>query len=118
MRSYDEPIEVRRGLVAGHEVPAQFVWRHRLWVVCEVVSHWVETGAWWEHPDVTALVGFTAGGTGTDGGTAGAAGPGDLLGERENWRVEARGGRSVGSGVFDLSYDTTDGRWRLVCAFD
>ena len=42
---------------------------------------------------------------------------GDLLVERELWRVEAgRGGPDVG-GVFDLSFDWTDGRWQLVgCA--
>jgi hypothetical protein len=118
VRSYDEPIEVRRGLVAGQEAPAQFVWRERFWVVREVVSHWVETGAWWEHPDVTALVGSAAGGTGRHGGAAGATGASDLLGERENWRVEARCGRATSAGVFDLSYDTAEGQWRLVCVFD
>ena len=121
MRSYHDPIEVRRGLIAGQEVPAQFLWRDRLWVVREILSHWVETGAWWEHPGVAALLEV---GTGRRGGSAGAdgfvsGGGVDLLGERHYWRVEARWGRAIhGSGVFDLSYDASDGQWRLVCAFD
>ena len=60
------------------------------------------------------------------GPTAGPAGVrrGDLLVERELWRVEA--GRGAGppagsddgrDGVFDLSFDWSDGRWQLVgCA--
>ena len=61
MRSYDEPIEVRRGLVAGQEAPEQFLWRGRLWVVRDVVSHWVETGAWWDQEGIAALLGVGAG---------------------------------------------------------
>ena len=47
---------------------------------------------------------------------------GDLLAEREVWRVEASRGRAVatepdGGGVFDLSFDWNDGTWLLVgCA--
>ena len=40
----------------------------------------------------------------------------DLLVERELWRVEAGRGIST-SGVFDLSFNWSDGRWQLVgCA--
>ena len=60
MRRYDEPIEVRRGLVAGQEAPEQFIWRDRLWVVRDIVSHWVETGAWWEQAGIAALLGVGA----------------------------------------------------------
>lgn len=35
MHGYDEPVEVRRGWVAGMEAPAQFLWRNRLWLVRE-----------------------------------------------------------------------------------
>jgi hypothetical protein len=68
-----------------------------------VLAHWVETAPWWQA-------------TGTD--TAAAADPlADLLTERELWRVEAGRGRDLGAGVFDLSFDWTDGRWLLVgCA--
>lgn len=107
MRRYDDAVEVRRGWVpdAGMEGPEQFLWRGRLWKVRAVLAHWVETGPWWTRTD-------------DDGGTA----IGDLLTERELWRVEAGRGRPAGadaevSGVFDLSFDWADGCWQLVgCA--
>ena len=110
MRQYDDPVEVRRGESEG---PEQFLWRGRLWKVRAVVSHWVETGPWWQASTsstdsvidpVTDLV------TG-------------MVAERELWRVEAgRGAQSLGTqvvgeenvGIFDLSFDWTDGRWQLV----
>ena len=49
-------------------------------------------------------------------GRPGAAAP-DLLAERELWRVEAGRGQQ-GYGVFDLSFDWTDGRWQLVGCLD
>ena len=100
MRQYDDPVEVRRG---DAEDPDQFLWRGRLWKVRAVVAHWVETGPWWQ-------------GSGTTSGAGGAAG--DLVAERELWRVEAGRGLqpadAEGYGVFDLSFDWTDGRWQLV----
>ena len=57
MRRYDEVIDVRRGLVSGEEAPTQFLWRDRLWVVRDIIAHWVETGAWWEQPGVGVLFG-------------------------------------------------------------
>ena len=95
MRQYDDPIDVRRGLVAGDDAPEQFVWRGRLWVVRQIIAHWVRTGAWWEQGETT-----------------------DLLAEREIWRVEAGRGTTTSPGVFDLAFDWGDGRWRLVCSFD
>ena len=99
MRQYDDPVEVRRGEA---EDPDQFLWRGRLWKVRAVVAHWVETGPWWQA-------------TGQTADRAGAVG--DLVAERELWRVEA--GRGIQAepetyGVFDLSFDWTDGRWQLV----
>src|SRR3546814_9682200 len=50
MRRYDDPVEVRRGMVGQGdrqvEAPEQFLWRGTLWKVREVVAHWVETGPW------------------------------------------------------------------------
>ena len=49
---------------------------------------------------------------------------GDLLTERELWRVEAGRGRPTtdgepdGGGVFDLAFDWADGRWTLVGCTD
>ncbi|MCD6640946.1 MAG: DUF6504 family protein [Nocardioides sp.] len=95
MRQYDDPVEVRRGESEG---PEQFLWRGRLWKVRAVLAHWVETRPWWQE-----------------------AGSGDPVAERELWRVEAARGRDLlgldVAGVFDLSFDWTDGCWQLVgCA--
>jgi Family of unknown function (DUF6504) len=113
MRRYDDPVEVRKGWVSGPahqgEGPEQFLWHGRLWKVRAVLAHWVETGPWWQ----------SEGPQYADEAEPGppARSVGDLLVERELWRVEAgRGGPDVG-GVFDLSFDWTDGRWQLVgCA--
>jgi len=106
MRQYDDAVEVRRGESEG---PEQFLWRGRLWKVRAVVSHWVETGPWWQaSTSPTHAV--------NDVVT-------DLVAERELWRVEAgRGAQALGTqvvgeenvGIFDLSFDWTDGRWQLV----
>jgi hypothetical protein len=129
MRRYDDPVEVRKGWVTGVEAPEQFLWRGRLWKVRAVLAHWVETGPWWQSAGVSAVLGSAE----PDGSGAGDPGPrplGDLLTERELWRVEAgRGAVPVaivgpdgpdgpdGGGVFDLAFDWADGRWQLVgCA--
>ena len=138
MRRYDDPVDVRRGQVAGAgagagggtsvlvEGPAQFLWRGRLWRVTAVVAHWVETGAWWQSSGVHAVLGADeqeAGGPGSPGSPVGA----DLAAEREVWRVEAdRGMASVrddgegrpGRGVFDLVFDWAEGAWRLSRCLD
>jgi hypothetical protein len=108
MRQYDDPVEVRRG---EEQDPDQFLWRGRLWKVRAVVAHWVEAGPWWQ------------------GAAVGDGAARDLLAERELWRVEAgRGAPPVRPvpdeespptyGVFDLSFDWTDGRWQLVGCLD
>lgn len=120
MRTYGDVVEVRRGLVAGQDVPAQFLWRGKLWQVREVIAYWVETGPWWEQPDVAAL--FGAEGTEAGSGDSAAAPRpvgSDLLAEREHWRVEASCGRLVDAGgVFDLAFDWSEGSWRLVGCHD
>ncbi len=107
MRRYDDPVDVRKGWVAGVEAPEQFLWHGRLWKVRAVLGHWVETAPWWQAPGER---------------------DGDLVAERELWRVEAgrgslgtagagSGGSSGGNGVFDLSFDWADGHWQLIgCA--
>ncbi|MCY4727499.1 DUF6504 family protein [Nocardioides sp. STR2] len=108
MRQYDDPVEVRRG---GAEDPDQFLWRGRLWKVRAVVAHWVETGPWWQGGSDKEARGTVA----------------DLVAERELWRVEAgrgmpgvrqQAGDQASYGVFDLSFDWTDGRWQLVGCLD
>ena len=76
-----------------------------------MLAHWVETTPWWQSSGVRAVIG-------SDEPTVrpGAGGT-DLLVERELWRVEAGRGASSdleGGGVFDLSFDWSDGCWQLV----
>ena len=126
MRRYDDPVEVRRGWVTGVEGPEQFLWRGRLWKVRAVVAHWVETVPWWQTAGARAVIGSEEqGGPVPGAGPRGSAVPAslDLLVEREHWRVEAgrgAGGPSGGDGggVFDLSFDWSDGRWQLVGCTD
>jgi hypothetical protein len=136
MRKYDDPVEVRKGLVSDPsgdlEGPEQFLWRGKLWKVRAVLAHWVETGSWWQSADARAVIGSDDTGDPGDPGDPGAAGDAgaavaggqDLLGERELWRVEAAAGMRVlddalpGGGVFDLSFDWADGTWQLVGCLD
>jgi len=135
MRRYDDPVDVRRGQVAGAgtvlvEGPEQFLWRGRLWRVTAVVAHWVETGAWWQSSGVHAVLGADErADERADEQGAGAVGGTDLAAEREVWRVEAdRGmasaradgesGARTGRGVFDLVFDWAEGGWRLTRCLD
>jgi hypothetical protein len=105
MRLYDDPVEVRRGETEG---PDQFLWRGRLWKVRAVLAHWVETAPWWQGTGEAINEDMDGDGEPTVNA--------DLLVERELWRVEAGRGIST-SGVFDLSFDWSDGHWQLVgCA--
>jgi hypothetical protein len=132
MRRYDDPVEVRKGMVGSLEAPEQFLWRGKLWKVRDVLAHWVETGPWWQSSGVRAVVGSDdvpadrtradhprADHTWTDDAFAVQGSPvvsHDLLAEREMWRVEAGTGMT-NAGVFDLSFSWTDGHWQLVgCA--
>ena len=135
MRRYDDPVEVRRGLVRGAqgpvEGPEQFLWRGRLWKVADVLGRWVETGPWWQSSEADATRGTDGAerpdsrAASTDGVTAtlvrAAPVATDLLAEREVWRVEAAAGRHAtreGRGIFDLVHDWADGTWRLARCVD
>src|SRR5690606_26884715 len=82
MRRYDDPVEVRRGVVPGSDVegPAQFLWRGRLWKVRAVVAHWMETAPWWQSAGARAVVGTD------DPVRSGGVATAELLVEREVWR--------------------------------
>ncbi len=133
MRRYDDPVEVRAGLVDGVEAPAQFLWRDRLWQVCGVVSHWVETDPWWQQPSVQGLLGVAERSESdqpTDtadapdaadergAGTAPVVSVASLVAEREVWQVDAGRGRLGVRGTFELAHDVETGRWRLVGCMD
>ncbi|RYP83355.1 hypothetical protein EKO23_19500 [Nocardioides guangzhouensis] len=115
MRRYDDPVEVRKGMVGSQEAPEQFLWRGRLWKVRDVLAHWVETGPWWQSSGVRAVVG-TDDAFAEEPSVAPSPVGHDLLAEREMWRVEAGAGMTS-AGVFDLSFSWSDGHWQLVgCA--
>ena len=122
MRRYDDPVEVRKGLVPGSqgpvEGPEQFLWRGRLWKVSDVVAHWVETGPWWQSREVAAVLGDVSG---AEDAAERSASVHDLLAEREVWRVEAARGLAAtgaGRGVFDLAFDWDRGSWQLSRCLD
>ncbi len=105
--------EVRR----RDDQPEQFLWRDRLYLVRAVLDHWVEAGGWWRaarHP--------AASGAGAGAATAGPISPAGPIssvspvddGEREFWRVEAGFGRLGETGVYDLCFDWSPGRWTVV----
>ncbi len=131
MRRYEDPVEVRVGegsdthtdTLVDERAPSQFLWHGRLWKVRAVLAHWVETGPWWSSPGVRAVIGSE--GQVVDEDTPEPRPVGDLLTERELWRVEAGRGQAVGpdgepdgGGVFDLAFDWADGRWQLVGCVD
>ncbi|HEY3001278.1 MAG TPA: DUF6504 family protein [Kribbellaceae bacterium] len=104
MLQYDEAVQVRRGPATGGAAggsgaggsgdvlgaPEQFLWRGRLWRVCAVREHWVESADWWQAGD--------AAGWGPD---------------RAVYRVEAGAGRHGRRETFDLAFDAASGRWQL-----
>lgn len=121
-RTYADPIDVRRASrpsveqplgppsdpthPSGSSVdeppgarPEQFLWRGRLYVVREVIAHWIESSAWWG---------------GSKRALEGAIPPH----EHEVWRVEAQAGRCDSAGVYDLCRDISADRWVLARTFD
>ena len=115
MRSYGEVIDVRTVRPAPGDAgassagaPEQFLWRGRLYLVRDVLAHWVELGAWWGAPGRSRQADGTS--TGTSTGTGTGAAPRSVAAdvgavEREVWRVEAAPGRSATPGVYDLVRD-------------
>ena len=123
MRSYGEVIDVRttqttrtaarpgsRSSTPG--APEQFLWRGRIYLVRDVLAHWVELGAWWAAPgrptlsDVAAAAGADRSGDEPPVRSI-AADVGAV--EHEVWRVEAAPGRSANPGVYDLVRDVPAG---------
>ncbi|WP_205709792.1 DUF6504 family protein [Kineococcus siccus] len=116
VRRFSDTIHVRSGVLDGTEgAPVQFLWRGRLYVVRDVLSHWRERSAWWEHSAVAAVHGDGDGPGSTAGREQGGVGTavrrvlevGDL--EREVWRVEASAGRAGVVGVYDLAHPARPG---------
>ncbi len=105
VRLYGDPardavdvIDVRRDDRGA--LPEQFLWRGRLYLVREVLAHWVEIGTWWRDrlPDGLPARIDEAG--------------------CQVWRVEAGAGRGAAVGVFDLTFDEATSAWTLARALD
>ena len=80
-RLHADPVEVRR----RDDLPEQFLWRGRLYLVREVLARWTQTGRC---------------GAGADS-------------EQEWFRVEASCGRTRQSGVYDLAFEWSGGHWSM-----
>jgi hypothetical protein len=129
VRRYGEDIEVRPGLVAGDEGPAQFFWRGRVWLVRSLLSSWITSTPWWRSADAARVLGSEGdwaarvGGARDDGDAVrsdrsdAVAGAGPME-ELQVWRVEAGRGGGYRTGVFDISRSTITGQWRLETCLD
>jgi len=115
-RRHIDPVEVAR---SGGE-PARFLWHDKLYVVRDILDHWVENEEWWH------TAGRAGGGAEANRAVHGpvqeapggnAAGAALLAAEREVWRVEAAAGRSAPLGVFELRLDA-HGSWTLARSLD
>lgn len=89
-RRYAEPIEVSR----RDDQPAEFVRAHRHYRIRSVLAHWVETPPWWLALELS-----------------------DQAFEQEVWRVEASIGPGT-TGVYDVRFDWSSGRWSLTRVLD
>ncbi len=136
-RLHTDPVEVRK----RDDVPEQFLWRGRLYVVQEVLARWTEAGAWWQGAAVAALhTGESSaaapapldtaplppspkwgqrawGEPAPDVGTS--VGPATIDDRERDWfRVEAGQGRWAGTGVYDLCFDWSTATWSLARVLD
>ena len=137
-RLHTDAVEVQR----RDDEPAQFLWRGRLYVVREVLARWTESGGWWRSAAVHSVrdgdaVGPVAvapletaplppspkwaqrawGEPAPDVDVSvGPVGIDD--GEQDWFRVEAGAGRAAGTGVYDLCFSWSTGRWALARVLD
>jgi len=146
MRTYGEVISIRTGSagagssgagssgtgssgagsVGGVAVGNQFLWRSRIYVVRNVLAHWVESGTWWtslqRQSKLRALPSASVDGVPVEPSITRDVG----ATERWVWRVEAAAGSSAPIGVYDVaceirgvdSAELTQGQWRLARALD
>lgn len=120
-RWYGEPVVVRpaeAGISHGPAFrPSAFLWRGKVYVVRDVLGHWLERRAWWAGSAAQALHGDGDPAPDRDRPTNPSGVALDI--EREIWRVEASRGRVFGSGVFDLCRDSASSdEWRLLHVSD
>lgn len=141
-RLHVDPVEVQR----HDDLPAQFLWRGRVYLVREVLARWVESGGWWRGAGVLALtVGdveaeplapletapipssprWAQRAWGEPAPDVGAVlGPASVDDGEQDWfRVEAgcpplRGTGPASTGVYDLCFSWSTGRWSLARVLD
>jgi hypothetical protein len=110
MRRYTDPVEVRSASPEGTGAPSAFLWRGRLYVVRDILGHWLERRSWWSSPaarmvhgeGVPDVEGALAVDAPLPGAAAGPVRVADLAQECEVWRVSASRGRAYPGGVYDL----------------
>ena len=121
-RLHVDAVEVQRYA----DDPAQFLWRGRLYLVREVLSRWTESGGWWRGAGVRAL---SSGEAVSSAEVVALVDPLETAplsiddGEQDWVRVEAgcppfTGPSSAGTGVFDLCFSWSSGRWTLARVLD
>ncbi len=113
MRRYTEQIEVKTNLGAEGEVPEQFIWQGRLYVVREILSSWSEARPWWR----------PAAGTSAEAGVGAATTTlAQSVVRRDSellaWRVEAANGARRQGVVVDIGRDADSGQWQLMRVLD
>lgn len=132
-RLHVDAVEVQRYA----DDPAQFLWRGRLYLVREVLSRWTESGGWWRAAGVRALSSgeaLSSVETLSSAKTSSSVKPASFAdqsgstssiddGEQDWFRVEAgcppfNGPSSAGTGVFDLCFSWSSGRWTLARVLD
>ncbi len=136
MRTYGEVISIRTGSAGadssgagsagGVAVGNQFLWRSRIYVVRNVLAHWVESGTWWtslqRQSKSRAVPNASLDGVPVEASITRDVG----ATERWVWRVEAAAGSSAPIGVYDVaceirgadSAELAQGQWRLARALD
>jgi hypothetical protein len=103
----DEPIDVLR----RHGEPAHFIWHGQLYLVREVIAHWIQVSGVGGAGEVPSfLLRADWGVRAVD--TAILSHEQDF--ERELWSVRASIGRSGEAGVFQLCHDVPDSSWLMV----
>ena len=139
-RLHTDAVEVQR----HDDVPAQFLWRGRLYVVREVLARWTESGGWWRAAAVQSL----SDGDGASGAArrrrrsrprrcrrrpSGRSGPGasprptstprsalpaSTTASRTGSASRPAPAGAAGTGVYDLCFSWSTGRWSLARVLD
>lgn len=110
-----EQVEVKPVVDESGCHPSEFIWKGRLYVVRQVLSHWSERRAWWHEVGVADDLDAAGLGSSAEAASAPGAALERAAEERQVWRVEASPGWSFSSGIYDLAaVPVGAGGWSLV----